>query len=67
MYISLEFTLFQTRVGFGKFSPIQRSMRGHLSLENSTDICNRGSIFSVCLWRLVLHLHKLEFAYGKET
>ena len=63
MYISLECTLPQTRVGFGMIYPIQRSMRGHcVFVLAKFHFCNRLSIFSLCSWRLILPLLELGFA-----
>ena len=66
MYISLECALPQTRVGFGMIYPVQRSIRGHcVFVVAKFQFCNRLSTFSLCLWRLILHLLELGFANFK--
>ena len=46
--------------------PVQRSMRGHcVFILAKFQICNRLSIFSLCLLRLILHLLELGFASSK--
>ena len=63
MYISLECTLLQTRVGFGMIYPVQRSMMGHcVFVLTKFQFCKRFSIYRLCLWRLILHLLELGFA-----